>query len=666
MLLKNIHISNFRSFEDDIEIDFTENFVEGKNIFLIGGMNGSGKTSFLDAINYCLYGAKKDEILKCINSNNFHLRKYDMQLELTLFDDKNELKIERSYKIDSTETKPRATDIEEYIKITRNNEPIEEGYAESYLQDFLQNMIPQNISQLFFFNGMKIQDIVERNFSQTIIRESIESLLGIELLKRLNEDTQKIINDERRKNPAITDQNIKIRELEIEEMENQQKQLEDDITDLENDIAELETEKDEKSKEFEELFGEYPEVIERKKELEILKKQKEKDLREVDYQIEDFCKKDLANLLLIRHFPNVQEQIEKERNLKRTLIPAGELDNQINQLIDKLFLPKCVICNTDHTNENRDMIFQKIKDAFKQDTDLNEKLLWDLSDKDEKYIIRTIDEMSYSKINQFKQLLGDKENLEKVKARIERDFSAIDIDESNATFDNLKNALMKLEKAIGRRKEELSGSRDKRAQLKQDVGTKRRDLDSAYDKLEKIKGKDDLIEYLRKIFNITEKYIVELRKSKIEALQDNLTDVYKKVYEKAEIIDKVTINDNFDITIFETDGKKLDKDKLSAGEKEVLAISFLYALSKTSDMELPIIIDTPLANLDSVHTENLVKNYFPTAAKQVVILSQDKEIIPNGDLYFKLKECMYNEKTFYYDKNDKKTIIQEGYFVDNN
>lgn len=661
-----MHISNFRSFEDDIEIDFTENLEEGKNIFLIGGMNGSGKTSFLDAINYCLYGAKKDVILKCINEDNFYRRKYDVQLDITLFDDKNELKIERSYKIDSTKTKPRALDIEEYIKITKNDEPIEKGYAESYLQDFLQTIIPQNISQLFFFNGMKIQDIVKRNFSQTIIKESIESLLGIELLKRLRDDVQKIVHEERKKNPDITDQNIKIRELEIEEMENQQKQLEGDITDLENDIADLETEKDEKSKEFEELFGEYPGVIERKKELEILKKQKEKELREIDYQIEEFCKKDLANLLLIRHFPNVQEQIEKERNLKRTLIPAGELDNQINQLIDKLFLPKCVVCNTDHTNENRDMIFQKIKDAFKQDTDLNEKLLLDLSDKDGKYIIRTIDEMSYSKINQFKQLLGDKENLEKVKARIEREFSAIDIDESNAPFDNLKNALMKLWKAIGRRKEELSGSRDKLAKLKQDVGTKRRDLDSAYDKREKIKGKDDLIEYLRKIFSITEKYIVELRKSKIEALQDNLTDVYKKVYEKAEIIDKVTIDDNFDITISKTDGKKHDKEKLSAGEKEVLAVSFLYALSKTSNIELPIIIDTPFAVLDSVHSDNLVKNYFPTAAKQVIVLSHDREISPDGNLYFKLKECMYNEKTFYYDKNDKKTIIQDGYFVDNN
>ena len=160
MLLKKIRISNFRSFKDEIVIDFTENFEDGKNIFLIGGMNGSGKTSFLDAINYSLYGAKKDEILKCINDNNFHRRKYDMQLELTLFDDKNELKIERSYSIDSNKSNPRATDIEEYIKITKNNEPIEEGYAESYLQDFLQTIIPQNISQLFFFNKAVPQLII--------------------------------------------------------------------------------------------------------------------------------------------------------------------------------------------------------------------------------------------------------------------------------------------------------------------------------------------------------------------------------------------------------------------------------------------------------------------------------------------------------------------------
>lgn len=647
--------------KDEIVIDFTENFEDGKNIFLIGGMNGSGKTSFLDAINYSLYGAKNGEILKCINENNSHRRKYDMQLELTLFDDKNELKIERSYSIDSNKSNPRATDIEEYIKITKDNKPIEEGYAESYLQDFLQTIIPQNISQLFFFNGMKIRDVIEKNFSQTIIKESIESLLGIELLKRLSEDAQKIIHDERKKNPDITDQNIKRRESEIEEKVENRRRLEGDITDLEDTIVELETKRGEKSKDFEELFGEYPGVIERKKELEVLKKQREKDLRVIDYQIEEFCKKDLANLLLISYFSKVQGQIEKER----TVITTEGLDNQINQLIDKLFLPKCIICNIHHTNEDRDTIFQKIKAEFKQDANLDEELLLDLSDKDEQHILRKIDEINFSNVNQFKQLLDNKENLEKGKARIDREFSTINIDENNEVFISLKDDLMTLEKAIGRRKGELSESRDKLAQLKQDIGTKRRDLDSAYDKLEKIKGKNDLIEYLRKIVNVTKEYIVELRNSKIEALQSNLTDIYKRVYEKGESIDKITIDNNFDITILKTNGNKVDKEKLSDGEKEVLAVSFLYALSKTSDIELPIIIDTPFEALDSVHSDNLVKNYFPTAAKQVIILSHNREISPDGDLYLKLKDYMYNEKTFYYDKNDEKTIIKEGYFEDN-
>ena len=59
----------------------------------------------------------------------------------------------------------------------------------------------------------------------------------------------------------------------------------------------------------------------------------------------------------------------------------------------------------------------------------------------------------------------------------------------------------------------------------------------------------------------------------------------------------------------------------------------LWALGRTSGRPLPVIIDTPLARLDSDHRRLLVENYFPQASHQVILLSTDTEV---DQLYFDL------------------------------
>ena len=104
------------------------------------------------------------------------------------------------------------------------------------------------------------------------------------------------------------------------------------------------------------------------------------------------------------------------------------------------------------------------------------------------------------------------------------------------------------------------------------------------------------------------------------------------------------------------------KHRLSAGEKQLLAISFLWGLARVSGRNLPIAIDTPLGRLDSSHRSNLVERYFPTASHQVILLSTDTEITEEHVKKLRTQDVIAREYLLRYSSTDKGTTIENGYF----
>jgi len=117
---------------------------------------------------------------------------------------------------------------------------------------------------------------------------------------------------------------------------------------------------------------------------------------------------------------------------------------------------------------------------------------------------------------------------------------------------------------------------------------------------------------------------------------------------------------SFTVTLTDLHGKKINKKKLSAGEKQIFAIAMLEALGRTSGRNLPIIIDTPLGRLDSHHRTKLVNNYFPTASHQVLILSTDTEI--DESFYKELSPEISHAFYVDYDPAEGSSTYTEGYF----
>ena len=119
--------------------------------------------------------------------------------------------------------------------------------------------------------------------------------------------------------------------------------------------------------------------------------------------------------------------------------------------------------------------------------------------------------------------------------------------------------------------------------------------------------------------------------------------------------------ETLDMKYLDEDGNEVLKESLSAGEKQLMVISILWALSICSKKKLPVIIDTPLSRLDSLHRTALITTYFPNAGEQTIILSTDSEI--NEGYYRLMKKNIGDEYTLNYNEETKSTSIIKGYLI---
>lgn len=188
-----------------------------------------------------------------------------------------------------------------------------------------------------------------------------------------------------------------------------------------------------------------------------------------------------------------------------------------------------------------------------------------------------------------------------------------------------------------------------------------RQIQRLHDKHKDESNKDLSVTNAQSAILLLDKFAEQLTKARVKQLENEFVSSYKKLARKEDVQLTAAINPlTFDVELMDEYGIKINRKAMSAGEKQIYAISILEALGRTSGRKLPIIIDTPLGRLDSHHRDKLVENYFPTASHQVVILSTDTEIDRN---YTNLiQDDIARTYEICFDGKTKSSTIKEGYF----
>jgi DNA sulfur modification protein DndD len=290
-----------------------------------------------------------------------------------------------------------------------------------------------------------------------------------------------------------------------------------------------------------------------------------------------------------------------------------------------------------------------------------EKILG-LSERDAARVLNQIETLEKSDVFLITPLIEEKKELEIELRDIESSVRGKGATGSEQElFSNLQEIMENCAIQIGRKTEQLRIIEDELLTIENKIREIEAEIEKLYEKHHLSKDKANFIAECDAVANLLNQFVVRLRKNKIHILQEKTFEMYRLLSSKAGLIKDISIDDKtYEIKIIDRSGHEIKKSGLSAGEKEVFAVSLLWGLAQTSQLKLPIIIDTPLSRLDSTHRDNIVNNYFPNAGDQVIVLSTDTEIDTN--YYRNLKPYLAGAAKLEFDQKQELTTVKTGYF----
>ena len=177
------------------------------------------------------------------------------------------------------------------------------------------------------------------------------------------------------------------------------------------------------------------------------------------------------------------------------------------------------------------------------------------------------------------------------------------------------------------------------------------------------KSKENIINASTRVQETLKLFRERLTLRKLNKLENEVTECFRYLLHKSDLVHRIVIDTNtFSLSLYDLNSQQVDKHRLSAGEKQLLAIAFLWALARVSGHQLPVAIDTPLGRLDSSHRSNLIERYFPSASHQVILLSTDTEIAQKEVKTLRKNEAIAREYLLQYSQETRQTTVEAGYF----
>ncbi len=657
MFFTKVELHNFGIYKGTHEMTLTDKMGD-RNITLIGGLNGRGKTTLHDAVLLALYGKQALKYIQekeksyeklLLDHINKHATDDETYVAVTLvLEDETEIRIKRTWKA-------RGKKVDQQTIVEKN------GIADKYLGDnwnyYIEEILPFGIARFFFFNNEKITQLADdSSFEQ--IKSSIKSAIGVSTIEKTIKHIDEVI---RRKKSALKSFETSELNQEYQEVEREISEIDQRLEDAQRELNKLELQCQKLAIQIEAKENEFwSSGGDLSRNRDAIKA----EMNRISYVAEQIQQKilqlassaatplALCKELVVQSYNEEQEQLKGDVKRHTDTVVNDSYQRVINRLnqshlpLEVLDLVKQIISDelkghiSEAVRENRIsmspvslMLYEKlISDFF---PGISQKITDLVSSSDAQ-------EAEYMSLDAHLGAADDKTlamQLYEALKSIEKDKALADADYQRK-LDSIESMRRQREMLVGKRIRLIKGM------------------------AEKENTNDDnmrIIKYAAMSIETLTEFKKRLQKEKVERLSNTATKCFQTLVEKNSLAKKIDIDpETLDVTIIGVDENELLKSQLSAGEQQMFAVAIVWALALSSGYKAPVIVDTPMARLDSSHRTNFVTKYLPAASSQVMVLSTDEEIY--GRYLDMIREKVVDYYTLLYREEESCTSIVQGYF----
>ena len=642
MRIERIKLNNFRIYKDENEIIFNKD--KDKNISLIAGMNGFGKTTFLTSLIWSFYGGLMaqvedkyrkdikssggyDQFLQTLVNKNvvldFEEGKTDkaiLQVEVELVDVMipsipcRKVVIKRTYNFSSKK---------ETLKILidgHENQLTKEVGYEVFINDFI---LPREIAKFFFFDAEKIVSLAEAKSKSELrsLSKAYSEVLGIKKYEDLKINLTTLITKLKRDgvskvNKSKLDELIKKDEGFIDLIElNHAKQIE-----IEEEITSIKLKLDAIQ---EKLIREGNEVtLEELKELQTDKEQFKKEHLEAKGELKKLL--EIVPIVIAgSKFENLITQINLETKLKDKGLNEKSLIKELDSFSKELIKE---IQNLDLDKKLNFKIFNTIEKLNSRKTEVKKlksgDILLDYTDEESRKVLATYSYIKDSFNRQFSIIIKNEKDARQALTRVSNKIKQAEARKNNPLAKKLREEKESLSLKIDTLNIDKGG-------IQEELSTWKTQKDSNKKVLSEYEKNYNLVALAKEKYDVTilalEKLNVltaRIKEEKKFSLQKSVMLGLKKLMHKSDFVSNVLVrieDDVMDIDLMDKQNKVINKDLLSKGEQQLYATALLKALVDESGINFPVFIDSPLQKFDKSHSSNVIEQFYPTISEQVVL-----------------------------------------------
>lgn len=636
MWIDKIELTNFKAYQHQrFEFPKPE---QGRNLVLIGGMNGFGKTTLLEALYLCLYGEDATHNLAraglhsnayvkflqgALHGKALAAKRDQMRVSVRLMvDDDYGFEITRTWFFD-----PRGELQGQEVRLDEIRDGIASPLdAEDVLATVLEeHVVPANLAPFFFFDGEEVKKLADQDRT-TWIKQGMESLMGVVLVKTLRERLGQYQNNRRTGTHNVDKTKLDAMFAALSETIAKYEQIECELATCNEEIARTQVIRDEVQRGWISLGGgggdikSVEDIVreegEKKRSLDDCEKQLESLLADrlpfhlVSAALMESIKMRVSEEKVRLDWESQKQGLEPQKNKFSTAFfntkPLKGLEEQkkavlascISQAWETLYWPQpegCAAVVLHDYLEPRQRL--RLGESFST--------------------IQVGANKIRSSVAKRKEIKARLKELEMRRIKLESVHDDGVLEKLRQDLESVQAELEQLNKKCGDLERQATALD---ATVKKDRAAYERE-NAHYIQSEPAKS---VANKAQKVIHLIDELLPRLFDLKTQELSQAVTRCYKQLAHKQQV-NSIHIQADGTCRLAADDGKEVRFDR-SAGENQIFATALFAGLAKVSGYHIPLVVDTPLARLDSKHRDNLLRYWYSDPDRQVILLSQDKEV----------------------------------------